>query len=224
MDDLVAPRDDEPSAWLYSQAGMWLMITLCAMVVTGCIPGGKRTNIEYQYTLDYKTPAFPELPRLDAVLTVNRFSSVEAYSGLSIIYSPSPFKRDVYNYDHWMIAPGAMVSDYLLRDFRSAGLFRAVLSPSEYEGTRYLLQGEVEKFIEVDEDGTSKAELSVSVTLLDTMQADVTGRIIFQKSYASSAPVKERTPSGVAAGMSKAMEKLSAEVIRDVYQAVSGKK
>jgi ABC-type uncharacterized transport system auxiliary subunit len=224
MGDLFASQGKRLYARLYPMTVVLAIITACVMAVTGCISGGQRTNIVYQYTLNYRSPSFPGLSRLDAVLTVDRFSAVEAYKSLSMVYSPSPFRRDLYNYYRWRVAPGDMTSDYLLRDLRSSGLFDAVFSSSEYEGTQYLLQGEVEKFLEVDEGGTSKAELVVNVTLLDKTQADVTKQVIFQKSYVSSGSVNERTPAGFAAGMSKAVEKLSADVIRDIHQAISGKK
>ncbi|MEJ2697687.1 MAG: ABC-type transport auxiliary lipoprotein family protein [Candidatus Sulfobium sp.] len=224
MRNSVLARRRRLLARFYCLAGLWTIIVLCTVVATGCISGGKRTQAVYQYSLDYGSPAFPGLPRLDAVLTVSRFPAVSAYNSLSMVYSPSPFKRDVYNYYRWRVAPGDMTTDYLLRDLRSSGLFRAVFSSSEYEGTHFLLQGEVEKFLEVDEDGNSRAELLVNVTLLDTTQADVTKQVIFQKSYSSSAPIHERTPAGFAAGMSKAMKKLSADVIRDIYRAVAQEK
>jgi len=207
--------------WLCLMGEAWMIIAFCGIVLTGCIAGGKRTNLVYQYSLDYKSPSFPDLSPLDAVITVSRFSAVEACNGLSMVYSPSPFERDVYNYYRWRVTPGDMTSDYLLRDFRSSGLFKAVFSSSEYESTHYLLQGEVEKFLEVDEDsGKSRADLSVNITLLDTTQTDVDRQVIFQKSYATSASVLERTPRGFAAGMSRAMSKLSEDVVRNVYRAV----
>jgi ABC-type uncharacterized transport system auxiliary subunit len=224
VSDLFGLRMKGLPARLRPLTEMWTIIALCAFALAGCISGRKAANVVYQYTLDYRSPSFRDLARLDAVLTVNRFSAVEAYNSLSMVYSPSSYKRDVYNYYRWRVAPGDMTSDYLLRDFRSSGLFRAVFSSSEYESTHYLLQGEVEKFLEVDEKGSSKAELSVNVTLLDTTQPDVTRQVIFQRSYTSSAPVDERTPAGLAAGMSRAMAKLSADVIRDVYRAVGNKK
>lgn len=224
MDNFFGQSWKKRLARLNPATKLWAITALCALSLTGCISGGNRTNVVYQYTLDYGSPSFPGLSPVGSVLTVDRFSAVEAYQGLSMIYSPSPFRRDSYNYYQWRVAPGDMTTDYLLRDFRSSGLFRAVFSSSAYEGTQYLLEGEVEKFLEVDKKGTSEAELSVNVTLLDTTQPDVTKQVIFQKSYVVTGPVNERTPGGFAAGMSRAMEKFSAEVIGDVYRAVSAKK
>lgn len=201
-----------------------VLIALCVSVLTGCIPGGKRMNPVYQYALDYRSPSFAGLSRLAAVITFGKFSAAEEYNGLSMVYSPSSFKRDVYNYYRWRVAPGDMIGDYLLRDFRESGLFRAVFSSSEYENGRYMVQGRVGRFLEVDRDGTSKAELSVDVTLLDTTEPDISKEIVFQRSYSVSAPIDERTPEGFAAGMSKAMAKLSAELIKDVYGAVRNRK
>lgn len=224
MSDSLVFKKKRHSGGIHLSAAAMTVIILCCFFLTGCISGGKRPNIVYQYSLDYRSPSFPDLSPLDAVLTVNRFSAAEAYDGLSMVYSPSPFKRNVYNYYRWRVSPGDMTTDYLLRDFRASGLFRAIFSSSEYESTHFLLQGEVERFLEVDEGESSRAELSVNVTLLDTTQTDVTKQVIFQKSYVSSSPIAERTPGGLAAGMSKAMKKFSQDVIRDVYGAVSGKR
>lgn len=43
--------------------------------------------------------------------------------------------------------------------------------------------------------------------------------MLFQKNYRAEEPLTEKTPDGLAQAMSRAMERLSAQIITEVYQA-----
>jgi hypothetical protein len=47
----------------------------------------------------------------------------------------------------------------------------------------------------------------------------VPAKVVFQKNYRVAEPMFERTPKGLAEAMSRAMERASAEITTDVYQA-----
>ena len=61
------------------------------------------------------------------------------------------------------------------------------------------------------------------MTLLDLNQTDSTKQVVFQKSYSYAAPCKENSAEGLAAGLSESMERLSGQIISDVYQAVKSR-
>jgi hypothetical protein len=44
-------------------------------------------------------------------------------------------------------------------------------------------------------------------------------RVVFQKNYQVLEPLAEKTPQGLAQGMSRAMEQVSARIINDTYEA-----
>jgi hypothetical protein len=77
----------------------------------------------------------------------------------------------------------------------------------------------VGEFQEVDAADGWKASLALTVTLLDTTQEVLPQRVVFQKNYRVLEPLPEKTPQGLAQGMSRAMEQLSARIINDTYEA-----
>ncbi|MFZ5448045.1 MAG: hypothetical protein ACOZFS_05345 [Thermodesulfobacteriota bacterium] len=50
-------------------------------------------------------------------------------------------------------------------------------------------------------------------------QQEITQRVVFQKNYRAAEPLIEKTPKGLAAAMSRAMQNLSGAIISDTYQA-----
>jgi ABC-type uncharacterized transport system auxiliary subunit len=193
----------------------------CIFVLLGCIGGGGPTPMmTEQYVIEYTPPEYDNLSRVDESIKVARFSLSRHLNCRSMFYKPAPFKREAYNYHHWRVNPGDMVTDCLLRDFRASGLFRAVFSNYNYENSRFLLEGYVEEFTGLYEQDPGKALLKLNITLLDMDAENVTSRVIFQKNYHISETLESRTPEGLTRGMSSAMYSLSEQIIRDIHESV----
>ena len=108
----------------------------------------------------------------------------------------------------------------MVRDLRNCGLFRAVISYDDSIETRYLLEGEVDEFLEVSEKDGRKAVLGLNVTFLDLTKRNMAEKVIFQRDYQAVEPYSEKTPAALAQGMSRAMEKISRQIILDLQDAV----
>jgi cholesterol transport system auxiliary component len=172
-----------------------------------------------KYVLEYPSPPAGGQARIDEVLKVETFSVAQAYNSTAMVYRPTPFKSETYAYHRWRVNPGNLVSDYLARDLRNSGLFKAVLAGGSAGGnTRFLLEGGVEEFQEIDEPDGWKAALTLNITLLDLSQTEITKRVVFQKNYRAVEPMTEQTPRGLAEGMSRALASLSPQIITDIYQ------
>jgi ABC-type uncharacterized transport system auxiliary subunit len=156
---------------------------------------------------------------LNANLKVERFAVAQAYNTTSMIYQAQAFKSEAYKYHRWRVNPGYLVTDYLVRDLRAGGLFKAVFTYESSEKTRFVLEGGVEDFQESDNPDGWKAALALVVTLIDTSQEGVPQKVVFQKSYRVTEPMVTQTPQGLAESMSRAMEQASARIISDVYDA-----
>ncbi len=184
--------------------------------LSGC---GKPPNAVESYILEYSSPVLGARPQLDQNLTVEQFAVAQAYNSTDMVYRPSPYQSDVYRYHRWRVNPGFLVTDYLIRDLRNSRLFRGVFLGPNYGNSRYQLEGTVEEFQEVDEPDGWKASLVVNITLLDTLPELISQKVVFQRNYRAVEPLVQRTPQGLAQGMSEAMETVSAQIINDVYQA-----
>ncbi len=185
-------------------------------LIAGC---GKPPNAVEKYILEYSSPVMGPRHQLDQNLTVEQFAVAQAYNSTDMVYRPSPYESGVYRYHRWRVNPGYLATDYLIRDLRNSRLFRGVFLGPNSGNSRYQLEGTVEEFQELDEPQGWKASLALNITLLDTAQELMPQRVVFQRNYRAAEPLVQKTPQGLAQGMSQAMESLSAQIINDVYQA-----
>jgi cholesterol transport system auxiliary component len=203
-----------------ARRGAWGLLLAAALMLTACV-GGQAPVLVKQWILDYPPPALPGLKPLDASLKLERFSAAAGYLSPEMVYSPSPNERAVYPYDRWRVSPADLVGDLFLRDLRACGLFTAIWAPAQRGPARFKLEGGVEKFLEVDEAKGWRAELTLTLTLLDTKEKRLPGLVVFQKDYQKSLPITEKSAAGLSAAMSRVLAQLSAEFIKDVHQAMS---
>jgi ABC-type uncharacterized transport system auxiliary subunit len=201
---------------MLTRLGLILLIVL----MVGCLGGTGPPPLVRHYVLEYPPPRMENVFRTEALLKVGRFSVDRLYIGPSMLFRKGPFRRDAYNEQRWRVNPGDMVTDFLKRDLRHAGLFRAVLSARDTEETRFLLEGGVEEFLEVDEGESQKAVLVAMVALIDLSSQDVSRRVVFQKTYHCEALFTQEGSTGLAEAMSRAMSQFSAQVISDVGGAL----
>jgi ABC-type uncharacterized transport system auxiliary subunit len=191
-----------------------------AVLLPGCIKQGRPTAMVERHVFEYALPTFKELRPLNQLLKVERFSVAKAYNSLSIVYRPEPYTLDTYANNRWMANPGDMVSDFLLRDLRGSGLFRAVFSFRDLEDARYVIEGSIEEIVERDEAPGRCAVIALHVTLLDLARPGMESRLVFQKEYRAIKPLPAKTAAGLAQAMSHAMAQLSSAIIKDVHSAL----
>jgi len=77
--------------------------------------------------------------------------------------------------------------------------------------------------VEVSEKDARKAVLSLNVGFLDLEKRDSAERMIFQRDYNVAEPCAEKTPAGHAQGMSRAMGKISRQILLDLQKALKSR-
>ena len=205
---------------------LWLNLSLpflLTVLISSCSLGAKPSYLVNQYTLEYPPPILKDLASFSELVKVEQFSVAQTFNTSAMIYKEGPNLRNVDPYNRWRTKPGEMAAEYLVRDLRNSGLFRAVISYNDSEETRYLLEGQVDEFLEVSEKEGRKAVLSLNVTFLDLKKRDTAEKVIFQRDYKVVEPYVEKTPAALAQGMSRAMEKISRQIILDLQDAVKNR-
>jgi cholesterol transport system auxiliary component len=190
-------------------------ILVCTVFLGGC---GKPPMLVNQYILEYPAPVVPGKAKIPTELKVELFSVAQTFNTHAMVYQPRSYQSQSYNYSRWRANPGYLVTDYLIRDLRESGLFKAVYGPDSGGRHRFKLEGGVAEFQELDTAGVWQASLALTVTLLDTDKEELPQRVVFQKNYRVLEPLPEKTPRGLAQGMSRAMEQVSARIISDTYE------
>jgi ABC-type uncharacterized transport system auxiliary subunit len=195
-------------------------ILLLSILLSGCLGGTGKTPFIRQYVLEYPPPQRLGRPAVEAMVRVERFAADRMFMGQAMLYRQDPFLREAYPLHHWRVSPGDMVTEYLRRDLREAGLFLAVLAERDAEEVRFSLTGGVEEFLESSEGSNRKALLAATVTLLDLSRKETASLVVFQKTYRLEAPMAGEGAAELAAAMSRAMSDLSRQVIADIVSAL----
>jgi ABC-type uncharacterized transport system auxiliary subunit len=188
--------------------------------LTGCLGWTGSATPSRQYILEYPPPRAVRGAGIAEMLKVGHFSTARLLAGPAMLTRTGAFRLDAYHEHRWRVAPAEMVTDLLRRDLRHAGIFRAILSSRDAEETRFILEGGVEEFFEVEEGGGRKALLVTTLTLLDLSRQEVSERVVFQKTYRSEALFTAEGAAGFAEAMSRAMAQLSTQVITDIDSAL----
>lgn len=215
MTPMPAPRSAHPGR--LALAGLLAL----ALTLAGCLgAAGKPAVTVDQYTLEYPPPVFSGLTPLDQGLCLERFSVAQDLNGQAMVYRPTEFQRQVYVQHRWRVNPADLATDYLLRDLRASGLFKAVFSHQSPGAARFRLEGAVQEFLENDEPAGPRAALSINLTLLDLSFPDLPRRLVFQRTYQESAPMPRPGAAELAQAMSQAFAQASRKAIADLHQAM----
>ncbi len=204
------------------RAYFFAAVIICSLV--SCSFGGKPAVMIDQYALEYPPPSARGLGTIDTVIRLERFSVAQVFNHIKMVYRQKPTQYNDYAYHRWRANPGDLVGDSLLRDLRAAGLFRSVFSWRDVEDTPFVLKGSVGEFYESDEKDGRKAILSVYIVMMDTTSGDLARQVILQKGYRFEEPVTEKIAQGFAQAMSRAVDRLSGQVITDMNEVVRNRK
>lgn len=190
-------------------------------LLPGCADLNKPSNKVSLYTLEYEVAAVNDLKPLPVVLRVERFSASPLYQTEKMVYREKPFKKESYSFYQWRAKPEDLVSYFLTRDLQQSGLFKAVLPAASALPATHLVLGNVEEFLEADQTPAWQAVLAVTIVLRAQKDPDVIKSILMQKTYTTTETCKFNNPQAVAEAMSRAMARVSQQMIRDIHQALT---
>jgi ABC-type uncharacterized transport system auxiliary subunit len=196
---------------------------LCCWLLGGCANTGKPALQIDAYLIDYPPPRFDMAAPIDETIRVDRFTIAGAYNNTEMIFRRDAYSLDAFNYNRWAVNPADMVGDALLRDMRASGLFRAAFSRYTQDEGRYRVQGGIEAFYLSIDDGRRAAVVSLTVTLRDISKREAAKRILFQKKYEAEEALENPSPKGYCRAASLAMERLSRQILTDVYEAIKAR-
>ena len=197
---------------------LFAIIFLAGTMLCGCLTMKTPLPEINYYVLEYEPPVTDLPEKLPCILRMERFQAAPLYNSTNIVYSENKFVRNAYNYHKWRSVPGDMVTSFLIRDFRAAGLCSAVFMQGVPCSCSHILQGVVEEFYEKDEKNSWQAILTVDITLTSRNEPDIGKSILMQKQYHVSETCTAKSPLALAGAMSRAVSEISGLIIRDVYK------
>jgi ABC-type uncharacterized transport system auxiliary subunit len=158
-----------------------LLVVAATLLAAGC---GKVPATHF-YTLE--APAITSTGKnLPYDVQVARFRAAFRLTQDRLVYMPTPYHVDYYNYHRWAGFPADMVTSAMIKSLKHAGIFRSV---SEVRGGKpdYILRGEIENLEEQDSGGTVIARVALTLDAYDFQTRAIvwSGAADYQKQIAA---------------------------------------
>jgi len=190
-----------------------------AGALAGCVSFRVPAPVMQDYVLDYPPPRV-EGTALPVVLRIAPLEVAAIYDRQPIVYRDATYSTGTYFGRRWSANPGSMVADVLVRDFSDSGLYRAVQRGPSLLAGDYQAGGEIEA---IEEEATSSGcaahlRLRMLVMRLRPGKGDP---VLWQHAYSADEPCPCNQPPALVEAMSHGLEKISAQLQRDVYDAVA---
>ena len=122
----------------------WLIVLLVGAVALRACFNIQRPHKEVSfYQIEYEPPEIVGVTHRNVVLRLASFDVAPSYQSQKILYSPSPLKRKIYDYHLWVVNPGDMITDLLMRDLIASGHYQAVIDIDPNYATAYFDLGSI---------------------------------------------------------------------------------
>ena len=199
---------------------IWMGISLAGfLLISGCWNREQRPPEIRLYSLSCRPVRFRADKPLPAVIRLLRPEVDPPYDTKKIVYSTTPYSRSFYRYHLWAAEPGDMVFRIMERDLAASGMAEGIIAPDSGLSATHEIRTAVTAFYERDERDGWYAELSMRISLIELHPEHGTG-ILLEKTYSAAERLARRNPEGLARAMSKALERISASIVRDVATAI----
>jgi ABC-type uncharacterized transport system auxiliary subunit len=139
-----------------------------------------------------------------------------------MIYRKKPFVVDTYRYHRWQAEPKQLVVWQLLRDLTAAGFLSTVLTADSRVPATHVLEGSVLAFFQDEAPGGWEAAVTVAVTLTRRNYATREHPVLLQKTFEARESCRLNHPEALAEAMSRAMQRISAEMAADIHRTLGG--
>lgn len=174
----------------------------------------------YYYRIDYEieNSANQNHP-VPASLGIVQFSADALYETDKIVYRHSPYEVQFYHYRRWVAPPKKIVTEHILEQFKSSGVFEAVVRIPSATQVDYILGGDIQAFEEWDEKEAWFGIVTIEFRLVDAQ----TQEVVWQQVLSGKTEAAEKEPVAVVEAISKSLKKVVQEAIPMIKQNLKDK-
>lgn len=195
-----------------------LVSGLMALSMTGC---AGRVRYPNYYVLNPSAPqprAAHSTPLAGSV-AVREFTAPGYLGQGPIVYREPGNQIGFYEYKRWAVDPRRAVTDAIIRDMQSRGIFQSVGAYDGRSTSDRLLSGEILHLEEVDDGTGVSIEITLSARLTDVHD----GNLLWQDTASQTAKLDERSISGLVSEMSRDLESTIQSLVSSMEKKIEGR-
>lgn len=134
-----------------------------------------------------------------------------------IAYRPETERIAFYDYDHWAEDPRRAVTNAVIRELQTRGIFKAAELFDGRGTPDFVMTGSLDHLEEVDTGKSVSVEVGLSATLQDLKS----GEVVWSRSTLKTSTVEQHSVSGVVAEMSRDLSDAAKQLVSSVPKPVS---
>ena len=152
---------------------------------------------------EYNIPEFCAIRQID---------SGTMYQEDKIIFRDNQNEIKHWNYQRWIAPPSVLLTSTLKQGLIDAKVFRGVFDFPSTVTTRYLMDGKILAFEELDNGDNWSVKVKFEIYLLDNL----TRTVVWQKIYENLVSVKKKSIENVVSSFNEATQLCIGEMIKDL--------
>ncbi len=200
-------------------------LTYCLVVIfsflianmLGC--AAKNRGLSY-YSFDYPSPTREAENPVRETLMIYRFLLSRNVPIDSLVISIHKGAEETQKRYQWKENPADMISELVLRDMQTSGLFEKAVDQLSNLRYRYSLEGAITTLKGFVRDGAGKGVLEMEVMLTDFEAPPGADKGILKKTYLIEVPSSDTSPEAIIKALNLAVKELSQRLRSDVRLAL----
>jgi len=185
-----------------------------AIAASGCSALSRKPPTKERFVLAPGSPAAAAAKPNAGILRIDVVRGAPLASNRSFVYRTGPDTVQTDFYRELAAPPGVLVRDAMIEWLRAANRFEAVVRGTK-AGTAWILESDLERLdADLRDPDAPQGVIEMQVRLLDVRKATPT--LVFDRRYAASEPLADRTPETLVAAWSRALATLLAEIQGDL--------
>jgi ABC-type uncharacterized transport system auxiliary subunit len=191
------------------------------VVLAGCALRS-REMITY-HAFDYPPPVKETQPPIPGTLMVYRFLPAPSVDIDSLVVSQSLGTEKAALLHRWEDNPADMITELVLRDLDSSGLFEKTVDQLSSARYRYALEGIIRNIQGTVTDGKGKALIAIEATVIDFEARVGLEKNLLKKLYKIEIPSQDATSDSIIKALNLAVKEFSERLRDDIRAAVEPK-
>jgi ABC-type uncharacterized transport system auxiliary subunit len=188
------------------------------VILAGCALRS-RDMITY-HIFDYPSPVKEIQSPIPGTLMIYRFLPASSVDIDALAVSQSPGTEKAALLHRWEDNPADMITELVLRDLDSSGLFEKTVDQLSSARYRYALEGIIRNLQGTVTDGKGKALIAIEATLIDFEGRVGLEKNLLKKLYKIEIPSQDATPDSIIKALSLAVKEFSERLRDDIRSAV----
>ncbi|MBI4963870.1 MAG: membrane integrity-associated transporter subunit PqiC [Desulfomonile tiedjei] len=194
------------------------MIFGLVVLAGGCSLKSREAIIYHAF--EYPPPSKESGVTIPETLMVYRFLLDPAVDIYSLVLANSKGAEESMSLHRWKDNPADMITELVLRDIESSGLFEKVVDQTSNARYRYALEGTVRRLQGAARDGKVFATLEAEATLTDFDPPRAGQKALMTQSYKMETTSGDATAGAVVRALNLAVQEFSSRLRADIKTAM----